>query len=110
MPLPAGSLHSSRKANISSAKFANPIKYCTFAILSEREGNKYVAGVLKLVDKPDLGSGAVRRMGSIPFARTRGHLHRKMSLFLYAAGREVLLPELDAAPVVDRVVADVLQA
>ena len=29
-----------------------------------------VAGVLKLVDKPDLGSGAARRMGSIPFART----------------------------------------
>ena len=29
------------------------------------------AGVLKLVDKPDLGSGAERRMGSIPFARTK---------------------------------------
>ena len=29
------------------------------------------AGVLKLVDKPDLGSGAARRMGSIPFARTK---------------------------------------
>lgn len=28
------------------------------------------AGVLKLVDKPDLGSGAVRRMGSTPFTRT----------------------------------------
>lgn len=26
--------------------------------------------MLKLVDKPDLGSGAERRMGSIPFART----------------------------------------
>ena len=26
----------------------------------------YVAGVLKLVDKPDLGSGAVRRVGSSP--------------------------------------------
>ena len=32
------------------------------------------AGVLKLVDKPDLGSGAERRMGSIPFARTRKKL------------------------------------
>ena len=32
---------------------------------------KTVAGVLKLVDKPDLGSGAERRMGSIPFARTQ---------------------------------------
>ena len=28
------------------------------------------AGVLKLVDKLDLGSSAGRRMGSIPFART----------------------------------------
>ena len=28
------------------------------------------AGVLKLVDKLDLGSSAERRMGSIPFART----------------------------------------
>ena len=37
--------------------------------------------MLKLVDKPDLGSGAERRMGSIPFARTRGHLHLRMSLF-----------------------------
>ena len=27
--------------------------------------------MLKLVDKPDLGSGAERRMGSIPFARTK---------------------------------------
>ena len=32
---------------------------------------KNPAGVLKLVDKPDLGSGAERRMGSIPFARTK---------------------------------------
>ena len=28
------------------------------------------AGVLELVDNPDLGSGAARRMGSSPFART----------------------------------------
>ena len=32
------------------------------------------AGVLKLVDKPDLGSGAERRRGSIPFARTQKKL------------------------------------
>ena len=29
------------------------------------------AGVLKLVDKLDLGSSAVRCMGSTPFARTK---------------------------------------
>ena len=38
---------------------------------------------MKLVDKPDLGSGAERRMGSIPFARTRGLLHLRMSLFYF---------------------------
>ena len=37
-------------------------------------GTNTVAGVLKLVDKPDLGSGAERRMGSIPFARTQKKL------------------------------------
>lgn len=36
-----------------------------------------IAGVLKLVDKPDLGSGAVRRMGSIPFARTKNLLQSR---------------------------------
>ena len=46
--------------------------------------------MLKLVDKPDLGSGAERRMGSIPFARTRGHLHREMSLFLCGGPRALL--------------------
>ena len=39
------------------------------------------AGVLKLVDKPDLGSGAERRMGSIPFARTRKKLSYIAGLF-----------------------------
>ena len=29
------------------------------------------AGVAELADAPDLGSGAVRRMGSSPFARTK---------------------------------------
>ena len=29
------------------------------------------AGVLELVDNPDLGSGALRRMGSSPFTRTK---------------------------------------
>ena len=31
----------------------------------------FYAGVAKLVDVPDLGSGAVRRGGSIPFIRTK---------------------------------------
>ena len=46
------------------------IIYRTFAILSERKEENTVAGVLKLVDNPDLGSGAERRGGSSPFART----------------------------------------
>ena len=50
---------------------------------------KTVAGVLKLVDKPDLGSGAERRMGSIPFARTQKENHDG-SLFSY--GRVPALP------------------
>ena len=37
--------------------------------------------MLKLVDKPDLGSGAERRMGSIPFARTRKKLSYIAGLF-----------------------------
>ena len=64
---------SSHKQNFRHTKFAITIFCTTFAVR--------FAGVLKLVDKPDLGSGAVRRMGSIPFARTRGHLHSRMSLF-----------------------------
>ena len=30
----------------------------------------FYAGVAKLVDAPDLGSGAARRVGSIPITRT----------------------------------------
>ncbi len=37
---------------------------------------------MKLVDKPDLGSGAERRMGSIPFARTQ-KLNLMVGLFSY---------------------------
>ena len=47
----------------------------------ETEGDIKSAGVLKLVDKPDLGSGAVRRMGSIPFARTQKKLSYIAGLF-----------------------------
>ena len=55
-------------------KFAIQINCCTFALPNQ-------AGVLKLVDKPDLGSGAARRMGSIPFARTK-KTQFSLSLFL----------------------------
>ncbi len=51
-----------------------------------------VAGVLKLVDKPDLGSGAERRMGSIPFARTQKENHRWFSFFVRASARPSTLP------------------
>lgn len=39
------------------------------------------AGVAKLVDVPDLGSGAARRVGSSPITRTK--LNRKVGLFLF---------------------------
>ena len=39
------------------------------------------AGVLELVDNPDLGSGALRRMGSSPFTRTKGLLQKEAVLF-----------------------------
>ena len=45
------------------------------------KGRNTVAGVLKLVDKPDLGSGAERRMGSIPFARTQKKLSHWLGFF-----------------------------
>ena len=47
---------------------------------------KTVAGVLKLVDKPDLGSGAERRMGSIPFARTKKAQPYGWAFFVRAKG------------------------
>lgn len=36
----------------------------------------HLAGVAKLVDVPDLGSGALRRGGSSPFARTQQKNYR----------------------------------
>jgi hypothetical protein len=41
------------------------------------------AGMAKLVDVPDLGSGAARRVGSSPITRTK-KLQRKLGLFLLA--------------------------
>ena len=40
------------------------------------------AGMVKLVDMPDLGSGAARRVGSSPITRTY-KLKRKFGLFLF---------------------------
>ena len=44
--------------------------------------------MLKLVDKPDLGSGAERRMGSIPFARTKKAQPCVVGLFALSAAAE----------------------
>ena len=62
-------------------KFAIQINCCTFALPNQ-------AGVLKLVDKPDLGSGAARRMGSIPFARTKAQPLR-LGFFRYVRAKEL---------------------
>lgn len=40
-----------------------------FSLLTNKKSNKF-AGVAKLVDVPDLGSGAVRHGGSSPSTRT----------------------------------------
>lgn len=42
------------------------------------------ADVAKLVDAPDLGSGAVRRGGSIPFIRTKKARPRGRAFFVFA--------------------------
>lgn len=44
--------------------YANSMQSLTFAV------HKVTAGVVKLVDIPDLGSGAARHGGSSPSART----------------------------------------
>ena len=46
----------------------------------------YVAGVLKLVDKPDLGSGAVRRVGSSPTTCTERKEPARSVILLKRAG------------------------
>ncbi len=37
--------------------------------------------MVKLVDMPDLGSGAARRVGSSPITRTRGFSNEKLFYF-----------------------------
>ena len=60
--------------------------------------------MLKLVDKPDLGSGAERRMGSIPFARTqKRENHQVLSSFKYLSYRH----EVIGVPVIPEVYREV---
>jgi hypothetical protein len=59
-----------------------------FGICSlEFKNNTYIcthnfAGMVKLVDMPDLGSGAARRVGSSPITRTRSSIMKVIGLFL----------------------------
>ncbi len=53
------------------------------------------AGVLELVDNPDLGSGAAMRMGSSPFTRTRSSAIR-LGFFVYLP-----MPSLGGAYIAD---------
>ena len=41
------------------------------------------AGVMKLVDMPDLGSGAARRVGSSPITRTESPIRKFRTFFIY---------------------------
>lgn len=41
------------------------------------------ADMVKLVDMPDLGSGAARRVGSSPIIRTKKKLLRNQKLFCF---------------------------
>ena len=45
--------------------------------------NKNAAGMVKLVDTPDLGSGAARCEGSSPFTRTKTSDLFKSEVFYY---------------------------
>ena len=50
------------------------------------------AGMVKLVDMPDLGSGAARRVGSSPITRTKGFSKEKLFYFkTFGAARRVSL-------------------
>ena len=69
---------------IFAKSFGDIKKSSTFVSASDKEHkNKFVAGVLKLVDNPDLGSGAERRGGSSPFARTQKEDEKLHPLFLF---------------------------
>ncbi len=59
-------------------EFKNNVYICTHLLKQLLFLNP--AGVAKLVDVPDLGSGAARRVGSSPITRTK--LNRKIGLFL----------------------------
>ena len=50
-------------------------------VRTHSKGNIYEAGVAKLVDAPDLGSGAARRGGSSPSTRTTFYLKKIFNIF-----------------------------
>ena len=51
-------------------------------VRTQSKGNIYEAGVAKLVDAPDLGSGAARRGGSSPSTRTTFYLKIIFNIFM----------------------------
>ena len=51
-------------------------------VRTHSKGNIYEAGVAKLVDAPDLGSGAARRGGSSPSTRTTFYLKKIFNIFI----------------------------
>ena len=51
-------------------------------VRTHSKGNIYEAGVAKLVDAPDLGSGAARRGGSSPSTRTTFYLKKIFNIFV----------------------------
>ena len=51
-------------------------------VRTHSKGNIYDAGVAKLVDAPDLGSGAARRGGSSPSTRTTFYLKKIFNIFI----------------------------
>ena len=57
------------------------------------KGNIYEAGVAKLVDAPDLGSGAARRGGSSPSTRTTFYLNKIFDISVPSVS-QVLKPVL----------------
>ena len=56
------------------------------------------AGVAKLVDAPDLGSGAVRRGGSSPFTRTDSKTPGREARGFFLPGRSSLQAGYEKAP------------
>ncbi len=67
------------------------MKIRVFALLVVTHCVVGVAGVAKLADAPDLGSGAARRGGSSPFTRTNKKGTEKSDPFFYAVQQAAYL-------------------